>query len=238
MGYTHYFRRQKELDRQKFQKLVDDVRKLIKASAKVEPRVLLADGRGTVGSVPQVNLEAIVFNGMDYSEQGGQDGSHETVYIPRVEYVEATPKELIFNFCKTARKDYDLVVVATLIAFKKHFPEIKVTSDGNQEDWEAGIAFCQEILGYGASFNIEATDDGGDFEENVKEVDGKITREYVIKFLTDKKVDSICEEIRQGDIESLTTIIRDGIDAISEQSNVVLENDFYMATSQDIQIEE
>ena len=234
MGYTHYFRRQKELERKAFQELVADVRKLIKASAKVEPCVLLADGRGIVGSVPQVNLEAIVFNGMDYSEQGGQDGSHETLYIPRVEDKKATPKELLFNFCKTAQKDYDLVVVATLIALKKHFPETEVSSDGDQKDWEAGIAFCQEVLGYGETFNIEGGENG-DFED-AKEGDGKVTRKYVIKFLTDKEVELICGEIDSGDTETLTTMVREGIEPMSERSNVSLEQLYYNETNEDIEI--
>lgn len=162
MGYTSYFRRPKELDLAKFKLFVADVKKIFKAAAK--EKIYLANAHGKVGTSPQANIEGVIFNGMDFSNNGGEDGSHETLYIPRIfkpNDWNKPEKGLYFEFCKTARKPYDKVVVAVLIALKKHFPTVKVSSDGDNDDWQEGKEFCQKILGFGANFNI----DSGKFEK-------------------------------------------------------------------------
>lgn len=52
------------------------------------------------------------------------------------------------NFCKTAQKPYDDCVVACLIVLK-HFlgDNIAVNSDGNVNDWFAGLQLARKILG-------------------------------------------------------------------------------------------
>jgi len=51
------------------------------------------------------------------------------------------------EFTKTARKPYDLIVVACLAVAKDIFgEEIDVSSDGDHEDWEAGTAFASKVL--------------------------------------------------------------------------------------------
>lgn len=60
-----------------------------------------------------------------------------------------------FQFCKTARKPYDLAVCAALIAAKHHFPEMKVTSDGEESDWKDACDLCQRVLGFGAAFTLD-----------------------------------------------------------------------------------
>lgn len=159
MGYTNYFRRPVELDEKKFKLFVADVKAIFKAAAK--KKISLANGHGKVGTRPQANLEGVIFNGMDFSTIkgiSGEDESHETLYIPRVfkpQEWNKPEKGLYFEFCKTARKPYDLVVVAVLIALKKHFPTVKISSDGGSDDWKAGKEFCQSILGFGEKFNIK-----------------------------------------------------------------------------------
>lgn len=44
-----------------------------------------------------------------------------------------------FNFCKTNQKQYDVVIVACLVAAKHYLKDdITVSSDGFSEDWELG----------------------------------------------------------------------------------------------------
>jgi hypothetical protein len=52
-----------------------------------------------------------------------------------------------FNFCKTARKPYDKVVVACLIVLKHYLgAQIEVSSDGESSDWVAGLQLAQRLL--------------------------------------------------------------------------------------------
>ena len=56
-----------------------------------------------------------------------------------------------FNFCKTARKPYDLLVCACLIAAKKEL-NYEVHSDGKKEDWQPAIDFYNKVTGSGVTF--------------------------------------------------------------------------------------
>lgn len=52
------------------------------------------------------------------------------------------------GFCKTARKPYDMVVVACLAVLKHRLKgAFEVSSDGYAEDHEAGIALAQHVTG-------------------------------------------------------------------------------------------
>ena len=80
---------------------------------------------------PLVSREEIQFNGI------GQDG-HETMYVTRVGGR--------FNFCKTAYKPYDTVVVALLCLMEHCAPDVWVIgSDGNKLDWLEGLALAMEV---------------------------------------------------------------------------------------------
>jgi hypothetical protein len=81
---------------------------------------------------PAWGSSAIHFNGR------GGDG-HDTFFM-------------LFNemdgmrFCKTARKPYDLWVVATLCLVDFHMPDcFEIRSDGTADNWEPGLALAQNI---------------------------------------------------------------------------------------------
>lgn len=51
------------------------------------------------------------------------------------------------GFCKTARKPYDLVVVACLATLKYRLGDlIRLGSDGDEIDWEAGVKYAAKVL--------------------------------------------------------------------------------------------
>ena len=60
----------------------------------------------------------------------------------------------LFDFCKTARKEYDISVCCALIIAKRYFGNIiKVSSDGIDEDgWGKAKQLCQKVLKYGRIF--------------------------------------------------------------------------------------
>ena len=51
------------------------------------------------------------------------------------------------NFCKTAQKPYDVVVVACLIVLKHRLGKyFEVESDGLQHDWQTGLELAKQVL--------------------------------------------------------------------------------------------
>lgn len=146
MGYTHYWDRQPVVSQLAFVAFSVDVSSLIKASG-----VEIGNGHGEKGSRPETTHDLVSFNGI--AEEG-----HETFWFPLAD--EKNPeyrkgKSLVFNFCKTAHKPYDVVVTAALIAAKQHFgAAIKVASDGDDSDWEDGRQLAQRVLGYGAQYHL------------------------------------------------------------------------------------
>ena len=98
--------------------------------------------RGAGGSgEPQVTRRQVACNG------DGED-AHEGFVVERVlaRHGRAPMDDgLYFEFCKTARKPYDLAVTAMLMALKLHYPEVRVFSDGDAADWKPGrelVAWC------------------------------------------------------------------------------------------------
>ena len=139
MGYTHYF---KELVTDAtFSPLVADI---VDVAGKHGIRVCGPMGDGE----PVINEGNVALNG-----DGEQGLDHESFVLP------SKPLEW-FNFCKTARKPYDAVVVATLIlAIVNEQPGWEsIASDGGWSDWVdprggygedviGGVALYEETFG-------------------------------------------------------------------------------------------
>lgn len=142
MGYTHYYRTPKTLGTAKEFKAFTDDAKVIFALA-AEKGIKLGNGLGYVGTKPKVTASKVWFNGVDAD-------SHETLAIDRV-YEEkdwsTAENGLYFNFCKTARKPYDVVCVAILLLLQRHFPSVQLSSDGGENEWSDGQALLKEALG-------------------------------------------------------------------------------------------
>lgn len=145
MGYTHYYKIPSKMDEVRFKALVKDVKVILKSAKKL--KIELANGHGEEGTEPTASSNLIILNGVE-------DDCHETLYIAR-EDDESKGNGLVFNFCKTARKPYDTIVVAILVALKKHFPESEISSDGGMEeftngsmpDQKGGLTLCIQLFG-------------------------------------------------------------------------------------------
>jgi len=165
MGYTHYWHRPKVLDLARFRHFREDVARLLahlpqrsdSAGGYYSDRELTVRGPDGKGD-PIVTDELVSFNG-DATLAGrtgrgnDEDMSHETFHLPRVyepqDWQRPDNCGRYFDFCKTARKPYDLAVTAALIALRHHFPEVGVSSDGTANGWTTGLALCRSVLGYG-----------------------------------------------------------------------------------------
>lgn len=100
-----------------------------------------------------INCTFVAFNGRNGGRSLLDDLAHETFYVPR----RLTPSPhhstdehgRYFEFCKTSRKPYDLLVTAALIALTHHFPDVNVLSDGKASDWKEGVELSRRVLNYG-----------------------------------------------------------------------------------------
>lgn len=137
MGYTHYWTWWKDPSDVVLSGAVRDMTKIIE-----ETKGILAgpDGEGK----PITRSHYVSFNGK------GED-AYETFEFPgSLERRELWGgKRGALNFTKTARKPYDKVVVACLLAARAHIPEtvLEISSDGNWDDWKEGRDLYRRVIG-------------------------------------------------------------------------------------------
>jgi hypothetical protein len=148
-GYTHYWRMSRDFTSGEWSKIVAAARKIIAAAKTAQPPIgtagpyhdedIIAAGgielAGPMGSgQPVVNNDMIALNGK------GPDLDHESFVLTRVREIPDWRDEH-FEFCKTARKPYDAVVVSILSAAAKIARDaIDVSSDG-------GSSAIRRVLG-------------------------------------------------------------------------------------------
>ena len=147
MGYTHYWDIKKKSTaetRKNFASAVEEIKKIYASLPRTTqsaggyyPRhkVVIKNGMG-VGN-PTFNDHLINFNG---NAKNGTD--HEGFHIDLNGRNE-------WNFCKTARKPYDLLVCCSLIALANNSTTelFKFSSDGTLADWKQAIALYTSVTG-------------------------------------------------------------------------------------------
>jgi hypothetical protein len=138
MGYTHYWT-PKNSTKEQFKKFSNTCKELHKNLPDTtdtaggyhsddEVKICGGDGKGK----PKFTSKEVCFNG-----DGKNDLDHETFYIA-LDYFDWT-------FCKTARKPYDLLVCACLLA-ARDILKFDVSSDGDFEDWKPAIDFYVDTI--------------------------------------------------------------------------------------------
>lgn len=137
MGYTHYwtFRKLKGKVRQStkaYQAAILDCQRVIRAYS-------IANG-GLAGST--AHTEPGTYGGLKVN--GSRDLAHED-FVLRESFALAVQSGA--DFCKTARKPYDTVVVACLCVLAHHMGDaFAVNSDGESPDWTAGLELARRVL--------------------------------------------------------------------------------------------
>lgn len=135
MGYTHYFQMSKQPTESQWGRIVVAAKQL---EAALPEKTRTAGGyhaNDPLSLCPEetdISLIEIRFN-------GGNGLDHETFLIH--------PHYREFNFCKTARKPYDLMVTAVLLACHHFAPGCwDIGSDGDPEDWQEAVALVRSVL--------------------------------------------------------------------------------------------
>lgn len=132
MGYTHYYEITGDVTVEQYAAFAVDAHEIIR-TAEIYFDIPLANGWGDKLGEWQADSDAVIFNGFNLE-------SHETFAV--------TPDTAGFGFCKTARKPYDAVVTACLIALKNAYGDaVRVSSDGTWEEWKSGAELYEKSLG-------------------------------------------------------------------------------------------
>jgi hypothetical protein len=138
MGYTHYFKFKKVKGQAKqieetYQKAILECQKICK--------VYREENKGTENSISGYAAHCKVgeYGGLDIN--GVKENAHEN-FVLREHFNQNED----FNFCKTARKPYDIVVTACLALLKHRLGDsIDVSSDGDPSDWIEGVALACRV---------------------------------------------------------------------------------------------
>ena len=133
MGYTHYWTQTRDFTEEEWAQIREDMEALLKDVQHLQG-IPLANAMGEPGTSPLISDEVIQFNGV------GTD-SHETFAVYR-------RKPKVGDFCKTARKPYDLAAVAALCHFAT-VPDpaaLDANSDGCGREWLDGLEEARRAL--------------------------------------------------------------------------------------------
>jgi hypothetical protein len=146
MSYAHYWhiRNDKNIDDEKWNLIIKDVKKLFeyfKIQNEKNDGFQLAGWNGH--DEPIINDNEISFNGKD------NDSCESIIIYNKYNYNHPITENYYSDFCKTARKPYDIVVQMVLLIFKHHIQnDIIINSDGNDTDWINAIELTKEIFNY------------------------------------------------------------------------------------------
>jgi hypothetical protein len=124
MGYTHYWRNSAGFTDEQWNEAIARAKSILNFTN------IPVQWECDTEAPPELSHEMIRFNGVD-------DEGHETFLV--------TPRQS-GEFCKTARKPYDEIVVAMLTMLSEVNPEFTWSSDGNDEDHRAGINLYRNAL--------------------------------------------------------------------------------------------
>lgn len=148
MGYTHYWRRKKEIEPEIYTHIQNDFQKLLPALETAGVR--LAGGMGD--GHPVFLKDELLFNG--YGSESYESFDFPRMLIPH-SWEEPDQKDLYFQFCKTDERPYDLAVTACLLVAMHHLgPDIALSSDGGEIEWKAAHDLCEQVLGYSQPIQI------------------------------------------------------------------------------------
>jgi hypothetical protein len=147
MGYTHYWKNKKGFETEEWEKLQSFAEKLFELSG------TLIQKEYDDSSTPEITESEIVFNGIG-------DNGHETCWLKK--------GNSNFEFCKTACKPYDEVVVALLMAASEICEGFSWSSDGDDSDHVQGLTLYNKVLESGVLDDKNDRDDTTYFDELMK----------------------------------------------------------------------
>lgn len=139
MGYTHYWTQTRSFDAALWEETVQDVRDIL-SYVENELGVPLANALGKPGTRPIFDNDHITFNGV------GPENDHETFTICRKRERSWPGGRLGGDFCKTARKPYDIAATSCLCYLATVSETHGVATDGYGADFSAGLSAARAAV--------------------------------------------------------------------------------------------
>lgn len=148
MGYTHYWTQTRDFTREEWVDAHEHITAILKEAQR--QGIALANMSGDAGTSPKflglhenskrgLHIAYFGFNGVD-------DDAHESFKINFKRMKEWSGERLGWDFCKTARKPYDVVVQACLSYLSTVVENFTVSSDGDGSEWLDGVEFARRAL--------------------------------------------------------------------------------------------
>lgn len=152
MSYRHVWIRPEVISSSVFGRIVDDLKRVIEIFERNGIGIASWDGSGG----PVIDDVGLRFNGARRSER---DDSYEPFVFDRrhkpFPWDKPDANGCYVCFCATNYRGYNSAVESALIIAKHHLVgDLKVTSDGVDEDWLSSRRLCQTALGYGMDFRL------------------------------------------------------------------------------------
>lgn len=150
MGYTHYwFREQGPGDKQAFEHLSKDVKRIIEQASYAG--IPVGDWAGQSQGGAEFTQTYFSLNGVGSGSMESFIWETDVTASDLAEDFAGIPdecKKLTFFFCKTGLKPYDAVVTAVLLRAKDVYGDgLKVMSDGEWFDWLPGRVLYEKTFG-------------------------------------------------------------------------------------------
>lgn len=129
MGYTHYWTQQRAITPDEWANICAATRVLFEMNSERGPwDSIRVTSDYDESDPPEITDGVIRFNGFDIE-------GHETFFL--------TNDDTDFCFCKTARKPYDVFVVAVLTLCEIYAPGgWDISSDGSTDEWMPGMTLA------------------------------------------------------------------------------------------------
>jgi hypothetical protein len=142
LGYTQYWKPTGEFTTNQFAELRLNAAKIIEVAKQLPYKI----GIDTDGS----NDTTISINGCVLNKDPEEIDEYELEELTHETFELFANHVSTFNFCKTARKPYDIVVVACLIAAEaaavKAGFTMNLSTDGEIENWQKGMELFAQAL--------------------------------------------------------------------------------------------
>lgn len=154
MGYTHYWYRDESLmsPQDALDFYAEFTRYAVQIIQTAENQGLqLADPSGQHLGAWRVDGESVRLNG--YGEDAHESFVWEKVCPEPQDWVKEGG---FYDFCKTQRKPYDVVVTALLLGAREAYGDaVRISSDGSPSEWEDGVRLFREATGLVATVPFE-----------------------------------------------------------------------------------
>ncbi len=153
MGYTHYWSMSRDFTDKEWRDITVAARRIVNYAQSA--RGIALSKEYDINRIPVIGSAQIRFNG--YGDEG-----HETFHLTHKvgeppEYRIGQPD---FQFCKTARKPYDPVVVAILNSTRHIAPDaFSWSSDGWLSEHVDGLALLKDATGLDLDWSNVTPDD-------------------------------------------------------------------------------